>query len=415
MSAAARENADLVLAMYTVRKPVKRLSLRTVNVSATLAALALAMLAQPALAHLDVRPTLVEQGVLTDVRVELPQLRPGPPPRRLEVEGDGIEVVSADLQGTSGSDTVWNVRLRATAAPGAVPIVLRAVYGDGRSVEVDQQFTVAPGPETVGLPVGGRRGGRAPGGSRSRRSRSASPAAKPDSVTGRAVPAVRGRRPRLCVVSGRRRGSRRRRDRRPAVRDRAGAGGGGAARRQDRPDDRDAHARRPPLRARAACARARRADLDPPCGRGRVRLRPARRRRRDRARRGRPARDPHARTPSRAHLPRRDRPLARRRAVARPHRRLALRRRRRPPRPRGRRAGRRRGALPLAAAAARAAGRRRGLPRPRRRLALRQGDELEGLVDDRLRTPLQLRRSRSSTSPTSSPTRPPCRRRSRRT
>ena len=90
--------------------------------------------------------------MVTDVRIELPQLRPGPPPDRLEVEGDGIEVISADLQGISGSDSVWNVRLRATAAPGAVPIVLRAGYGDGRSVEVDQQLTIAPRPETSGFP-----------------------------------------------------------------------------------------------------------------------------------------------------------------------------------------------------------------------------------------------------------------------
>ena len=86
-----------------------------------------------------------------------------------------------------------------------------------------------------------------------------------------------------------------------------------------------------------------------------------------------------------------DRPLARRRAVARADRRLALRRRCRPARSRGRRAGGRRGALPLAAPAARAAGRRRGLSRACRRLALRQGDELEGLLDDRLRAPLQPR------------------------
>jgi len=138
--------------MYTVRKPVNRWSLRTAYASATLAALALTVLAQPALAHLDIRPSLVEQGVITDVRVELPQLRPGPPPRRLEVEGAEIEVLSADLQGTSGSDTIWNVRLRATAEPGVVPLVLRAVYADGRSVEVDQQLTVAPGPQRSGFP-----------------------------------------------------------------------------------------------------------------------------------------------------------------------------------------------------------------------------------------------------------------------
>ena len=47
------------------------------------------------------------------------------------------------------------------------------------------------------------------------------------------------------------------------------------------------------------------------------------------------------------------------------------------------------GPLPLAPAAARAAGRCRGLPRARRRLALRQGDELEGVDHDRLRAPVQ--------------------------
>ena len=61
-------------------------------------------------------------------------------------------MISSDLQGTSGTDTLWKVRLRATAAPGAAPIVLRAVYADGKSVEVDQQFTVAPAPETSGFP-----------------------------------------------------------------------------------------------------------------------------------------------------------------------------------------------------------------------------------------------------------------------
>ena len=35
--------------------------------------------------------------------------------------------------------------------------------------------------------------------------------------------------------------------------------------------------------------------------------------------------------------------------------------------------------------------RRRGLPRARRRVALREGDELEGVLDDRLRAPLQRR------------------------
>ena len=126
-----------------------------------------------------------------------------------------------------------------------------------------------------------------------------------------------------------------------------------------------------------------------PAGRGRVPARPARGRRRDRARRHRPALHPHAGAPARALLPRGQRPHARAGAVDRPHRRLALRRRRRATRSRGRGRGGRRGALPLAPAARRARGRRRGVSRARRRLALRQGDELEGVDDDRLRAPLQ--------------------------
>jgi hypothetical protein len=141
-----------VLAMYTVRKPVKRWSLRSVNVSATLAALAMAVLAQPALAHLVIQPTLLEQGVVTDVSIELPQLRPGSAPRSLDVEGAAIDIISSDLQGTSGTDTLWKVRLQATADPGVAPVVLRAVYADGKSVEVDQQFTVAPAPERASFP-----------------------------------------------------------------------------------------------------------------------------------------------------------------------------------------------------------------------------------------------------------------------
>ena len=116
---------------------------------------------------------------------------------------------------------------------------------------------------------------------------------------------------------------------------------------------------------------------------------PLRGRRRDRARRHRPALHPHARAPAGALLPRGQRPHARRRAVDRPHRRLALRRRRRAARPRGRGARGRRGPLPLAAPARRARRRRRGLPGTRRRLAVREGDELEGVDDDRLRAALQ--------------------------
>jgi hypothetical protein len=145
----------MVLARYTVRKPMKRWSLRAAYATVTLTALLLTLPWEPASAHVDLRPRLVVQGALTDVRVELPQLRPGEPPSGLEVEGEGIEVSSADLQGTLGSETLWSVRLRATAEPGVVPLVLRAVYDDGQSVEVDQQLTVVPAPEGSSFPWAG--------------------------------------------------------------------------------------------------------------------------------------------------------------------------------------------------------------------------------------------------------------------
>ena len=131
---------------------MKRWSLRVAYANVTLAALFGALQAEPALAHLDFQPRLVVQGAFTDVRVELPQLRPGAPPSELEIEGEGIEVSSAELEGTLGSDTFWTVRLRAEGEPGIVPLVLRAVYEDGRSVEVDQQLTVMPAPEGSSFP-----------------------------------------------------------------------------------------------------------------------------------------------------------------------------------------------------------------------------------------------------------------------
>ena len=138
--------------MYTGLKPVKRWSLRGAYASATLATLLALLPVAPASAHLDLTPRLVEQGAVVEVRVELPQLRPGAPPQGLEVSGDGIEVLSAELQETLGSETVWSVRLRANAEPGVVPLLLRAVYADGQSVEVDEQLTVRPAEEESGFP-----------------------------------------------------------------------------------------------------------------------------------------------------------------------------------------------------------------------------------------------------------------------
>ena len=353
--------------------------------------------------------------MLTDIRVELPQLRPGPPPRRLEVEGDGIEVLSADLQGTSGSDTVWNVRLRATAEPGC-----RADRAPGRvrATEVGRGRSAAhgrAGPGTVRLPVGRGRRGRAPGG----RDRGGHASRRPpksliasrvvlfqqfvDDDLGCASYLVGDEEAGVAAIV----------DPPFAIEPVLAE----AARRDVRivrTIETHTHADHLSGHGRLALEHAA-ADLDPPRRRGGVRTRSARGRHRDRARRGRAARDPHARTPSGAHLPRRDRPLARRRAVARPDRRLALRRRCGPPRSRGRRAGGRGGALSLAAALLELPDGVEVFPGPRRRLALRQGDELEGLLDDRLRTPLQRRAPDRARSPTSSPTRPRCRRPSRRT
>ena len=131
---------------------MKRWSLRHAYVGTTLATLLAALSAEPARAHLGVQPSLVQQGTVTDIRVELPPLRAGGPPNGLEVEGEEIEVLATREQGRVGSDSVWAVRLRANGPPGNVPVVLRALYPDSSSVEVDAALTVVPGPEGSGYP-----------------------------------------------------------------------------------------------------------------------------------------------------------------------------------------------------------------------------------------------------------------------
>ena len=118
-------------------------------VAATLSTLLALLLAEPAVGHVDVQPRLVEQGTATQLRVELPQLRAGSPPVRLEIEGDGVTVLAGSLQAVVGSETRWNVRLRVSPAvpSGELPLILRAVWVDGTSVEVDGAITVVPPPE----------------------------------------------------------------------------------------------------------------------------------------------------------------------------------------------------------------------------------------------------------------------------
>jgi hypothetical protein len=126
---------------------VNRSPLHTACVGTTIATLLALSLAQPALAHVDVRPRLVEQGRATQLRVELPQLRAGAPPVRLEVEAPGVAVLASGLEGIAGAETVWSVRVRVSPAvpAGDLALVLRAIFADGKSVEVDGAITVVPG------------------------------------------------------------------------------------------------------------------------------------------------------------------------------------------------------------------------------------------------------------------------------
>lgn len=101
---------------------------------------------------MDVRPSLVERGVATDLTIELPRLRPGAAPERLDVEGDGIEVLSASPAGAARAETLWHVRLRANQPPGPVALTLRVGYRDGKSVVVRHALTVVPGPQPSASP-----------------------------------------------------------------------------------------------------------------------------------------------------------------------------------------------------------------------------------------------------------------------
>ena len=168
------------------------------------------LLTEPAQAHVDVQPRLVQLGTATDLRIELPQLRAGAPPERLEVEGEGVTVLASKLEEVIGAETRWNVRLRVspTVRPGEQLLVLRGLFADGESVEVDGTIVVVPAPEEEGA------SGAFPwvGSHRWRDDRPcprrlrAPPRAPPERVVAsrpRALPAVPGRRSRVRVVPGR--------------------------------------------------------------------------------------------------------------------------------------------------------------------------------------------------------------------
>jgi hypothetical protein len=92
----------------------------------------------------------VESGRVVELLVELPRLRAGPRPTALELEADGLEVLSTRLVDAVGAETLWAARVRVDADAGSVPVVLRAVYADGRSVEVDETLVVVPGLDEPG-------------------------------------------------------------------------------------------------------------------------------------------------------------------------------------------------------------------------------------------------------------------------
>jgi hypothetical protein len=137
---------------------VKAWSLRRAYVGATVITLAALASAEPTRAHVDVRPRLVEQGAVVDLVVELPRLVAGRELVRLELEGEGVEVLSTRPSGSAGMDALWSARLRVDAPPGRLVLRLRPGYAGGRSAEFEQALTVVP-PEESPFPWAAAAGG----------------------------------------------------------------------------------------------------------------------------------------------------------------------------------------------------------------------------------------------------------------
>jgi hypothetical protein len=126
---------------------------------ALLVAVTVALLGPAAVgAHVDVTPGLLESGEEVELRIELPQLRPGEPPTAVDVLGAGIRQLSSRADGRRGDETRWRVRVAVVAEPGPIELVLRARFEDGRSVDVRRTATVVPaapdeGPPTAAIAV----------------------------------------------------------------------------------------------------------------------------------------------------------------------------------------------------------------------------------------------------------------------
>jgi hypothetical protein len=102
------------------------------------------LLPAAALAHVELSPGLLESGREVELRVELPELRPDVTPTGLEVLGEGLRQLTSSPAGRVGEETRWRVRIRVDAPPGPVDVVLRALFADGRHVDVRRVVTVVP-------------------------------------------------------------------------------------------------------------------------------------------------------------------------------------------------------------------------------------------------------------------------------
>ncbi len=76
--------------------------------------------------------------------VELPRLRPGPPPTSLGVSGGRVRQLSAEAAGLAGVESRWRLRVRVGAPPGPLTLLLRAGFADGETVVVRHAVTVVP-------------------------------------------------------------------------------------------------------------------------------------------------------------------------------------------------------------------------------------------------------------------------------
>jgi hypothetical protein len=108
------------------------------------AVLSALLLPAVALAHVNVRPTLLVAGNETLLRIELPDLRPGRQPTGLDVSGPGVHQLSSEPSGLFGLESRFRVGLKVETEPGPLALLLLVRYADGQTVRIRQTLTVVP-------------------------------------------------------------------------------------------------------------------------------------------------------------------------------------------------------------------------------------------------------------------------------